>query len=150
MSSTTSNLRPIGRAEKLFIEAFERLRQGRPLNVKKGVRLSQAVIAREAGVDPSALRKSRFPELIEEIQRWVESQPDMASTPRQLILAARARRRTLQERIEALQAQRDDALSKLVLAEARILELSQELQLVYAQGSSRPAASVSSISSRVK
>lgn len=150
MPLTTPNLRPIGRAEKLFLDAFDRLKQGRPLNVKKGVHLSQAVIAREAGVDPSALRKSRFPELIEEIQRWLESQPATVSSPRQQILAARARRRTLQERMEALRAQRDDALSKLVLAEARILELSQELQLLNGQDTSRVAASVSSINSRIK
>ena len=81
----------------------------------------------EAGCDTSALRKSRYPSLIAEIQRWVDEHGvDKPSSPRQALLAQRSSNRSLREKIEALKAQRDHALSLLGEAEARILDLTME------------------------
>jgi hypothetical protein len=55
-------------AEANFREAFERLKIGAQEVLPAGSMVSQNNVAREAGCDPSALRKSRFPSRIAEIQ----------------------------------------------------------------------------------
>lgn len=124
MSSKTTSY---GRAETAFREAFERLKTGRTHIVEKGSRPTQNNVAREAGVDPSALKKSRFPGLIEEIQRWSATFGN-DETPSQSQVNARQRRRNreLKERLDAMKLQRDQALNMLVDADARILELTIE------------------------
>jgi len=47
-------------------------------------------------------------------------------SPRQMMLAQRSRNRDLRERVGILEAQRDEALSKLVDAHAVIVELTLE------------------------
>jgi hypothetical protein len=72
-----------------------------PLNVSnwesqtsspKARHLSQNNVAKEVGVDPSALRRARFPELVSEIQDWIESHKDEQTrqSPRQMMLAQRS------------------------------------------------------------
>jgi len=58
---------------------------------------------------------------------------DSQKSPRQKILAQRSRNRGLRERIEELEAQRDDALGKLVVAEAHIVELTIENERMRAE-----------------
>lgn len=126
LSNPVSSL-SMGRAEKAFRDAFERLKQGRPERLLKGANVSQNNVAKEAGCDTSALRKTRFPSLVAEIQRWInEHKSDSPNSPRQAILAQRSRNRSLQERIESLKVERDHALSLLVEADALILELKAE------------------------
>jgi len=134
MSSNPVSSSPIGRAEKAFREAFERLKLGKPERLPKGVLISQNNVAKEAGCVPSALRKARFPSLIAEIQRWIEEHaPDASPSPRQKVLAQRRRNRSLKERIEELKAERDHALSLLVEADRKILELVLENSKLQAQ-----------------
>jgi len=115
----------MGRAERKFREAFERLKRNEPQVLPPSTKMSQNNVAREAGTLPSALRASRFPELVAEIRTWVEAHKEEApqKSSRQKMAAQRNRNRHLRERIKELENQRDDAMSKLVLAEARILEL---------------------------
>jgi len=97
--------------------------QGKPQRLPKGSRVSQINVAREAGHDPSALKKARFPVLVMEIQNWAEEHiSDAPPSPRQMLLARRSRARDLRSRIEAPENQRDDALDLLVQAEARIVD----------------------------
>jgi DNA repair exonuclease SbcCD ATPase subunit len=125
-------------AETLFREAFERLRNNSPFVLKKGSKVSQNNVAREAGCDPSALRKSRFPSLVGEIQRWVaEYGADTSPSKRIKKQAQRSRNRSLREQIDELKAQRDCALSLMVEADAyildqakRIAELEAELDII--------------------
>lgn len=115
----------MGRAERKFREAFERLKRDEPRILPPGKKVSQNNVAREGGTLPSALRASRLPELVAEIRAWVEAhkeEPPQQSS-RQEMAAQRNRNRDLRERIKEVEAQRDDAMNKLVLAEARILEL---------------------------
>lgn len=122
---TNTPLKP--RAETAFREAFDRLKRGKPAILAKGTPVSQNNVAKEAGCDPSALRKSRFPSLIAEIQQWVaEHASDRPESPRQKILVQRSRNRSLREKIESLKAERDHALSLLVEADAKILDLTME------------------------
>lgn len=125
MSSTTAEKNRNGRAEKNFRDAFERLKRNEPQVLARGAKVSQNNVAKEAGTVPSALRASRLPELVAEIRAWVEAHKGEAplQSSRQKMAAQRNRNRELRERIKELEAQRDDALNKLVLAEARILEL---------------------------
>ena len=73
MSSKAIEPRKVSKAELKFREAFERLKVGKPDILPKGTPLSQNNVAKEAGVDPSALRRARFPELVADIQAWIES-----------------------------------------------------------------------------
>lgn len=126
-SNPNSTTQPKGSAESAFREAFDRLKRGKPDRLPKGTSISQNNVAKEAGCDPSALRKARYPSLIAEIQRWItEHAPDAPQSPRQTILAQRGRNRSLREKIEALKAERDHALSLLVEADAKILDLTME------------------------
>lgn len=126
-SIPNSNSPPKGRAESAFREAFDRLKRGKPDILPKDTPVSQNNVAKEAGCDPSALKKSRFPSFIEEIQRWIaEHAPDAPQSPRQAILAQRGRNRSLREKIDALKTERDHAFSLLVEADAKILDLTME------------------------
>ena len=59
-------------AEQRFRAAFDRLKQGSPEVLARTAAVSQNNVAKEANCDPSALRKSRFPSLVAEIQHYVE------------------------------------------------------------------------------
>lgn len=135
MSSKAVKPKKISKAELKFRDAFERLKLGKPDIVPKGTQLSQNNVAKEAGVDPSALRRARFPELVSEIQDWVESNKDdqTQKSPRQMMLAQRSRNRGLKEKNHGLEEQRDIAMSKLLDAQARIVELTLENQRLRAQ-----------------
>lgn len=127
MSFSPNSTPSVGRAEKAFREAFERLKSGKPERMAKSSTISQNNIAKEAGCDPSALRKTRFPSLIAEIQRWINENPTTKPTsPRQTILAQRHQNRSMKDKIEAMKAQRDHALSLLIEADAKIIELALE------------------------
>jgi len=149
MSSKEIEPRKVSKAELKFREAFERLKAGKPDILPKGTPLSQNNVAKEAGVDPSALRRVRFPELVADIQFWIEVHKDEApqKSPRQMMLAQRSRNRDLQEKVNALEEQRDKALGQLLDAQSRILELTLENQRLRAQG---PESNVHFISSPKK
>ena len=112
-----------GQAEAAFREAFERLKLRRPTNLPAHSPVTQNNVAREAGKDPSALKKSRFPDLVDEIQRHIQAR-DAKKSQRKDELA------TAEQVIERLKADlaraltlRDQALSQLMTAELTILEL---------------------------
>ena len=127
ISSRKVNPPDMGRAEKAFREAFERLKRGKPERLPQGTPVSQNNVARETGSDPSALKKSRYPELINEIQNWINEHNFQAPpSPRQKIITQRKRNRSLKEVINELKSQRDKAASLLVEADSKILELTME------------------------
>lgn len=117
-----------GTAGKAFREAFERLRDGVPAVLPKGTAVTQNNVAREDGKDPSALRKSRFPTLVAEIQAYVERQrTSQEPSARQDVIGARRRNSQLKEKIVRLTIERDHALSLIVQADAKIVELTAEV-----------------------
>lgn len=130
MSSTGYKITTMSRAEAKFREAFERLKAGRTEIVPVGSKVSQNAVAKEAGVLPSALRSSRFPDLCREIAEWIEEHKDdpAQKSGRQKILAERNARRADRERLQEMKIQRDLALSKLLSAERYILELTMEVR----------------------
>lgn len=128
MPSKTSK---ISGAEGRFREALKRLKSGQTKLVPPGSPVSQNNVAREANCDPSALKKSRFPELVREIQAYVELHQDNDQvSARQISMQRRAANRSLREQLRDTQHQRDHAQSILTSANARIIELSLEVQLL--------------------
>lgn len=114
-------------AEKAFREAFDRLKRGMPERLPPRTIVSQNNVAKEADRDPSALRKSRYPELVREIQGWIADRGP-ASPARQSHASQRRRNRSLQQKIKDLIAQRDHVASLLVEADAKILDLVMEVE----------------------
>lgn len=128
MSSKIIDSYKLSKAEIKFRDAFERLKINKPELLPKDTPLSQNNVAKEAGVNPSALRRSRYPELVQEIKTWVEDNKEFKTerSQRQVMLGQRSHNRDMRKRIEALTAQRDNALSRVLEAEYRIIQLSLE------------------------
>lgn len=121
----------IGNAEKLFWDAFERLKSNKPVRLPRGTPVSQNNVAKEAGRDPSALRKSRYPKLIRAIQKWIEgngSSPRNRASSASLLKGARDKNRQLKERNDELTRQRDKAMARQVISDECIHDLSRQLQ----------------------
>lgn len=136
MSSSLTSQPQVGAAESAFRAAFLRLKLGKPQVMPKGTPVTQNNVAREAGRDPSALKKDRYPGLIREIKAWVEqgSVPLKSSpSPQQAAKAARRRSSKLEERIEELKRDRDLAQSLLVSAQRELLELWREVHSLRAR-----------------
>lgn len=120
-------------AEQRFRQAFERLKANKPNVLNPGSVVSQNNVAREAECDPSALRKSRFPSLIREIQAYIEINMQDRPSKRKELLRQRGLRADMKKRLEEVIAQRDVAQSQLISAQRRVIELTFELQSVKEQ-----------------
>jgi hypothetical protein len=118
------------KAERRFGEAFVRLQTGNPVTLPKGSRVSQNNVAREAGLDPSALRRGRFPKLVSEIQMWIEKHPDQQATTsvRQQTIERRGQNKSLKVQLKERTDERDRAASKLLDAHRYILTLLMKIQ----------------------
>jgi chromosome segregation ATPase len=120
MSSATET------AEQRFRLAFERLKADKPQVLPRGTPVSQNNVAKEAGTDPTALRKARYPALIREIQAWVEINGQEKTLQRKREDRRRRDREDLTAKIKQLEQQRDDAQSQLISAQRMLLELLQD------------------------
>ncbi|QDS25194.1 hypothetical protein FPQ37_02450 [Burkholderia contaminans] len=120
MSSVTES------AEQRFLLAFERLKAGNPRVLPRGTPVSQNNVAREAGTDPTALRRTRYPALIREIQAWVEINGLERAIKKQRQERRRSAKSDLSTRVKELENQRDKAQSQLNSAGRMVLELRQE------------------------
>jgi hypothetical protein len=110
-------------AEQRFQKAFERLKSDAPLILPKGTPVSQNNVAKEAGVDPSALRKARYPALIRDIQAWVEFHGQEKDQEKKRKDRQQRTREDLTEKVKSLESQRDQAQSELLSAQRQVLEL---------------------------
>lgn len=130
-------------AEERFRKAFERLKSGDPKVLKPGTPVTQNNVAREAGCDPSALKKARFPALIREIQAYIELHPENQQTANQKTKKKRAANRSIKERLDDAIRQRDHAQSMLASANLRIVELSEEVHSLQQElDEARPPAKI--------
>lgn len=137
----------VNKAEMAFIEAFERLKAGKPIKCSIGTTASQANVAREAGVIPSALRKSRFPRVVTMIQQWIDANklPDRPTTGSTLL--QRQKSRSLRRRIEDLTQQRDKMAALLLEADAQVLQLTLECERLRALA---PNSSITAFPQRLR
>ena len=115
-------------AEQTFREAFDRLKRGKPQRLPLGTPVSQNNVAKEAGKDPSALKKARYPVLVNEIQQWVgQHGADQPLSRRQQAIARKKSRHDAQARQAQIVAQRDLALSMLLSSDDQLLHLLKEV-----------------------
>ena len=134
MPTSEKQLEPAVGAEQRFRDAFDRLKLGIPQVLPIGTPVSQNNVAKEAGCDPSALRKTRFPLLILEIQEWVKAyKGEESPSDRQRLLKKRSKNRDLRETIADIKKQRDRAVGLLADADLRIVELTEKLADVQAR-----------------
>ena len=125
---------PTASAAQRFRDAFDRLKLGVPQVLPKGTPVSQNNVAKEAGCDPSALRKTRFPMLVLEIQEWVSANKvDESPSERQRLLKKRRKNRDLRDTNADMKKQRDHAVGLLADADRRIVELTEKLADVQAE-----------------
>jgi hypothetical protein len=115
-------------AEARFRQAFERLKKGEPNVLERGAQVSQNNVAREAGCDPSALKKARFPILIREIQQFIELHDPVNHVAATKVKLQRVLKRSAEERLNDAIRQRDTGQSLLTNANLRIVELTTEVQ----------------------
>lgn len=115
-------------AETRFRQAFERLKSGEQKVVEAGAAVTQNNVAREAGCDPSALKKARYPVLVREIQAYLELHKGEDKSVAQQAKRKRAAKRSLEERLEDAIRQRDKVHSILASANYRIVELTEQVQ----------------------
>lgn len=113
-------------AESKYREAFERLKYNKPKILKKGSAISLKNVSIEAGSCASALKPQRYPRLALEIKQWMltslsKGRNDPSTTK------TKNEKRSHEESVKALAKERDLLASLLVEADARILELTQEV-----------------------
>ena len=109
-----------------------RLKTGTPKTLERGTLVTQNNVAREAGCDPSALKKARVPALIREIQAFIELHPGDRNTAVNGT-EKRAANRSMKGRLQDAIRQRDQVQSILASANIRIIELSEEVQSLQRQ-----------------
>jgi len=117
-------------AEQRFRQAFERLKANDPTVLAPGTPVSQNNVAKEAGCDPSALRKARFPSLVREIQAYVELNQAQTPSKRQVALKQSASKQKQRDRLAEVTQQRDIAQSQIANANRRVIELSEEVRML--------------------
>lgn len=116
-------------AEEKFRAAFERLKIGEPINVPKGTPVSQNNVSREAGLDRTALKKSRFPSLVAEIQNYLAANDGIRpESERQKRLKRCQQSRNARDTIVDLKKQRDAVAGLLVEANMQIAILTRRLE----------------------
>ena len=138
-------------AEEYLRDSFERLKSNTPELLPKGTRVSQNNVAREAGSDPSALRKTRYPLLIIEIQDWINKNTDKELVSKRHKLLNKQRKNRDIKKINAdLKRQRDKAVDRIIYANLRILELSEIVDdLRYKLEALQPSAKILNFSKEV-
>lgn len=116
-------------AESKFRAALARIVDGRTLNVEGGAQITQNNVAREAGVDPSALRASRYPALVREIQDLAGNAKAAVGRKEHQPNCSRIEgRRSEKQRYQDMKRQRDHAAALLVSADSEVLRLMLRLR----------------------
>jgi len=95
-------------AEEQFRAAFERLKLNEPRLLPKGTLVTQNNVAKEAGRDRTALKKSRFPGLVAEIQSYVTNHAEsLPESQRRKLQKQKQLNRNGKEKNEVIVKQRD-------------------------------------------
>jgi hypothetical protein len=105
---------------------FERMKSGDVLRVPRGTPVSQNNIARETGMEPSAFKKARYPLLVDEVQQYI-AQLGLGAADRPTKPKPLPSRPCADEQVKSANAERDLVMSKLMLAQLKIIELTKTL-----------------------
>ena len=121
-------------AEQEVRDAFDRLKKGKTIRLPLGAAVTQNNVAREAGRDPSALKKDRYPLLILEVQAYITSKSEQKRSSKR---TTDNRARTDKQKIADYRKQ-IDRLSSIVAAQnSTIEELLDEIERLKAGRVSR-------------
>lgn len=120
-------------AEARFRAAFERLKTGCPVVVPAGTPATKGNVSREAGLTPEALKTARFPKLVAEIVAHKQIHKPTRASGKPTSAEKKALRRSDKQAKEDAFRQRDKAQSLLASASRRIIELTEELNMVRTQ-----------------
>ena len=121
-------------AEQELRDAFDRLKKGKTIRLPLGAAVTQNNVAREAGRDPSALKKDRYPLLILEVQAYITSKSEQKRSSKR---TTDNRARTDKQKIADYRKQ-IDRLSSIVAAQnSTIEELLDEIERLKAGRVSR-------------
>lgn len=112
-------------AEQEFRDAFTRLKKGKTLRLPLGEPVTQNNVSREAGRDPSALKKDRYPLLILEIQAYISSQLEQKKEGKR---SKDNRARTNKQKVEDYRKQIDHLSSIVAAQNSKIEELLDEIE----------------------
>nr|WP_198984178.1 hypothetical protein [Herbaspirillum sp. ASV7] len=115
-----------GPAAKMYLDAFKRLAFNIPENLEKGTVVSQNNVAKEAGKDASALKRSRFPGVIRKIQTYVELTNSDETKKQARNAKVQKGKLSLQALVTTLKLQLGESQSKVLSTERKIIELIQE------------------------
>ena len=113
-------------AEERFRSAFDRLKINAPIRLEKDTAVSQNNVAKEAGKNPTALRKLRHPKLVKDIQDWI-AERDLSQVKKRE--TKKKRNQEILESdaiIERVLRERDLAQCELVSAHRQLLELLEQ------------------------
>jgi len=114
-------------AEFRFREAFQRLKENKPIVLAVGTPVNKSNVAREAGYkDPAAFRKERFPTLVWEIKAYQElienSQPSAYQKKKQ----RKIEKASADELLDEVKKQRDTAQSQVASLRRAYVEVLKE------------------------
>lgn len=115
-------------AEIEYRKAFRRVIEGKALRVDKMASPNLASIAREAGKDPSALKKSRYPIFISEVESFNNNVSSAGERIDRSLSAqlksARSENKKLRECYEQLTIERDESHSRVLNLQLALVEMS--------------------------
>lgn len=112
-------------AEQLFREAFQRLKNNKPIILSADYTISQNNVAREASRDPTALKIARYPILIDEIKSYITSHPSPPTKTNKRHFDNRSR--TITQKFDCCKLQRDKLSSIVASQNTYIEELQDEI-----------------------
>ena len=120
-------------AEQEFRAAWQRIKDGKPIRITVGAPATLANIAREAGKDPSSLKRSRYPLLVHEVETDNQLIAELpASVDRSLssqLNGARDENRRILLDMDVLRAERDALKSQVLNLQLALLEKTQQLDV---------------------
>ncbi|MCT8891405.1 hypothetical protein [Klebsiella quasipneumoniae] len=108
-----------------FKNAFNRLKNNNTRILPAGTKVTQNNVSREAGYDPSALKKSRHPSLVLEIQEYIS---DLKKREEILNHGNEKKVRDIKERLDDCRKQRDKLMSIVIAQNEYILQLINEVE----------------------
>ena len=100
-----------------YYAALERLKRGKPRVIKKGEKISNSSVAREAGRTPGSIKNDRHRELVADITLAAEAQPVKA------IDKARSTADRAREKADTYRQKYEEALGRELMLLRRLDEL---------------------------
>jgi len=117
-------------AHKLW-EAYQRLLAGHPEKVSKTARLTQSLVASEAGYQRSTLSRKRFPDLCEMIEKSANQKP--GRTMHSMYKAKERAAHNLRKQLELEREQNQKLINQLANMQLKMIEMANAMNVMKQQ-----------------